>query len=299
MALKLNKSQFGVLIDYFGAQRDVKEKAIRVLHSLSFVEDPTRCLRAVRFEQRFGFKIGKQTRNLITNAIKRNAFAHVNPRRLWLELTHILEEPNPVKILSRLHELGLWKAIHPALAFTDEVEQRFYHVRTVLSWFDLLYLEARYARWLVFFLALTDHLRERDLHQVLDQLAVSEKHRSIIHESRVWSGRILRSLERRPGMRPSSLVYLFDKAPLEGQLWTMAKGEGDQVRRAFSAYFTEYKRVTLLINGHDLQQLGFKPGPIFSRILKAVREARLNGWVKTLEDEIDFIFRRFGQQRKI
>ena len=74
LAVKLNKRHYGTMIDYFGAQKDIKEKVLRVLHNLSFVEDPTRVLRAIRFEQRFGFKIGTLTLALIKNAVKINCF---------------------------------------------------------------------------------------------------------------------------------------------------------------------------------------------------------------------------------
>ena len=92
LAISLNKNTFGELIDFFGAQRDIKEKTIRVLHSLSFVEDPTRVFRAIRFELRFGFKIGKHTLDLIKNAVKLNFLAKIRGKRIWTELALILQE---------------------------------------------------------------------------------------------------------------------------------------------------------------------------------------------------------------
>ena len=86
LAISLNTNTFGELIDFFGAQLDIKEKSIRVLHSLSFVEDPTRVFRAVRFEQRFGFQIGKFTLNLIKNAVKMGFLTKIKGARLWREL---------------------------------------------------------------------------------------------------------------------------------------------------------------------------------------------------------------------
>ena len=298
LALKLNKDHFGTLIDYFGGQRDLKEKALRVLHSLSFVEDPTRCLRAVRFEQRYGFSIGKLTHNLLKNAIKLGSLSKANPNRLLVELTKILEENLPPLILRRLENLGLWSAIHPALKFTEVEEHQMYQVRLVLSWFDLLYLKLSFKRWIVYLLALVERLKDRELNQVLDLLGLSPKQREVIRQSRIWSRRIIRALEKRPGMRPASLFRLLDQAPLEGQLWAMARGEGDEYRRAFSYYFTDLKKVRPLINGNTLIELGFAPGPIFKNILQAVRDARMNGWVRTQDDEKFYVLRRFGDERE-
>src|SRR5208337_135257 len=99
LAISLNRNTFGELVDFFGAQRDIKEKTIRVLHSLSFVEDPTRVFRAVRFERRFGFQIGKFTLNLIKNTIKMGFLTRIKGSRMWSELSLILSEENPGAIL--------------------------------------------------------------------------------------------------------------------------------------------------------------------------------------------------------
>jgi tRNA nucleotidyltransferase (CCA-adding enzyme) len=72
LAIKLNPKDFGLLMDFFGSQRDLKEKTIRVLHNLSFIEDPTRAFRAIRFSERFGFKISKHAENLIKSTVKMN-----------------------------------------------------------------------------------------------------------------------------------------------------------------------------------------------------------------------------------
>ncbi len=113
LAVKLNPRHFGILIDFFGAQKDLKERSIRVLHNLSFVEDPTRAFRAVRFEQRFGFKIGKLTANLIENAIRIGGIEKLAPKRIFTELQLILSEENPLPVVKRLIDLKLLQAIHP------------------------------------------------------------------------------------------------------------------------------------------------------------------------------------------
>ena len=98
LAVELDPGRFGQLIDYFGAQRDFKDKTIRVLHNYSFVEDPTRVFRAIRYEQRLGFRIGKHTSNLIVNAVKMDLLVQLSGRRLTNELKLILSEENPLNI---------------------------------------------------------------------------------------------------------------------------------------------------------------------------------------------------------
>ncbi len=293
LAVRLNDKHFGLLIDYFGAQRDLKEKTIRLLHSLSLVEDPTRALRGIRFEQRFGFKIGKLTSNLINNAVRIGAFNRVNPARLLVELINILEEPNPAPSLSRMNDFKLWRAIHHALVYNEAVESQIHQIHLVLSWFDLLYLDKKPLRWVVYFLGLVDGLSDKTVRSLFDRLAVIDKYRRLIMDCRTWTRRILRALKRSPEMKRSSLYHLLSEAPLEGLLWAMAKSTGEDGRRAFSLYFTELIKVKPLINGHILKEMGFEPGPIFKKILDEVRDARLNGLVKTLDDEKEFAARHF------
>jgi tRNA nucleotidyltransferase (CCA-adding enzyme) len=121
LSVQLNPERFGILIDFFSAQKDIKEKSIRVLHNLSFVEDPTRAFRAIKFEQRFGFSIGKLTSGLIDNAVKMDLFSRLIGRRIFSEIKQILEEENPVPAIMRLDDFQLLKVIHPSLQLSADM----------------------------------------------------------------------------------------------------------------------------------------------------------------------------------
>ena len=121
LAIQLAPNSFGTLIDFFSAQRDIKEKVIRVLHNLSFVEDPTRIFRAIRFEQRFGFTLGKLTSGLIENAVKMNFFKRLSGRRVFSELRQILEEENPAAAIIRLADYQLLQVIHPSIVMNKKL----------------------------------------------------------------------------------------------------------------------------------------------------------------------------------
>ena len=112
LAIHLQPDHFGELIDFFGAQRDIKERVIRVLHNLSFVEDPTRIFRALRFEQRIGFQIAKHTQMLMENAVRMELFGRLSGRRLFRELVLCLSEEKPLAVIKRLGDYGLLKFFH-------------------------------------------------------------------------------------------------------------------------------------------------------------------------------------------
>ena len=141
LAIRLNPRGFGTLIDFFGGQKDLKARVVRVLHNLSFVEDPTRVFRAIRFEQRFGFKIGKLTSGLIENAVRMDFFKALSGRRLFSELRQILEEDKPVMALRRLNEYSLLKMLHPGIVYNATLEDLLTSVEKVLTWYHLLFLE--------------------------------------------------------------------------------------------------------------------------------------------------------------
>ncbi|MCE5334800.1 MAG: CBS domain-containing protein, partial [Desulfobacteraceae bacterium] len=125
LALALNPDEFGHLIDFFSGQRDIKERIVRVLHNLSFVEDPTRVLRAIRFEQRFGFKIGKQTSALIRNAVRMGLLQKVGAHRFYHELRLIFEEEDPVPALRRMEDFGVMPAFASGMHFDRKMEELF------------------------------------------------------------------------------------------------------------------------------------------------------------------------------
>src|SRR5690606_10586002 len=101
LALCLNPDRWGELLDFYGGLDDLEQGVIRVLHSLSFVDDPTRILRAVRYEQRFGFQIEPRTLELMLDAVE--LLDRVTPARIRHELERILQEEQPEKALSRLY----------------------------------------------------------------------------------------------------------------------------------------------------------------------------------------------------
>jgi tRNA nucleotidyltransferase (CCA-adding enzyme) len=151
LAVRLNTKHFGELIDFFGGVRDIKERTIRILHNLSFVEDPTRVYRAIRFEQRFGFPISKHTLNLIKTAVSMRLFDKLSGERVMGELMPMFGESDPGRVVKRMNELGLLKFIHPELKYGVEMERLFAGIGEALSWFRLLYLDSTPDVWFVYF----------------------------------------------------------------------------------------------------------------------------------------------------
>jgi len=288
LAIQLNPSRFGILIDFFTAQRDIKEKVIRVLHNLSLVEDPTRVLRAIRFEQRFGFSIGKLTVNLIDNAVKMDFFRRLSGRRVFSELRQILEEENPTPAIVRMHEFDLLKFIHPSIDLDKVLIDMFNSVKKVLSWHDLLFLEESYMKWAVYFLALIRTCDPDTTRQICERFELAPRHRSLLTRDRFEADRCLARLERHPPAGNSRLYQALSGFKTELILYMMAATRKETVKRSISHYFTRLRNIRPAISGKDLKTLGLPPGPAYRHILQAVLDAKLNGQIKNKNDEFRF-----------
>jgi tRNA nucleotidyltransferase (CCA-adding enzyme) len=293
LAIRLNNGYFGQLIDYFGAYRDLQDKVIRVLHNLSFVEDPTRVFRAIRFEQRLGFRIAKHTEDLIKNAVKMDFLEKLGGRRLLAELVQILKEKEPLRGIGRMASLGLFRFIHPALEYGKAMQETLEEVRYIVTWYDLLYLERHYQRWAVYFLAICETLSDDEFWGTCTRLAVSECYKEQLVEMRRQGEELVTAMERRLGQQgrlENSEVYFFLRGlSVEVLLYLMAKSRNQELKRLISLYFTKLQALRTAIGGEDLKALGVKPGPRYRELLDAVLNARLNGLVASKEDEIELL----------
>ncbi len=227
LAIQLNPVSFGELIDFFGGMKDIKEKVVRVLHNLSFVEDPTRVFRAVRFEQRLGFQIGKHTQRLMKNAVKMGFMERLSGGRVLSELILLLEEDNPLPALRRMKDFDLLRFLHPRLKFESERESLFERIHHVISWFDLLFLEERYERWLIYFYGLIDFLKEEEILQLCQRLAMNEKEKRRATQGKREADRTLLRfyawIQADVQPKRSEIYDLIDPLSTETKLFMMAK----------------------------------------------------------------------------
>ncbi|MGW8313404.1 MAG: CBS domain-containing protein [Desulfuromonadales bacterium] len=297
LAISLNQATYGDMLDYYGGQRDIDDKAIRVLHNLSFVEDPTRIFRAVRFEQRLGFQIGKQTQHLLLSAVRLGLLEKVSGKRIFNELFLILHEQRPLPAIDRLAHLDVLKYLHPALTSKVDYAKFFDEARRTMDWYDLLYTGHPCRRWLCYLLVLTSVLDQTGMNALCERLQVSQRHLEILIKQRSAALAIMKRLERRrTNMRPpraSNLYRWFKPFTSEILLFMMAKTGQEQVRQWISRYITHLRDVQPMLSGNDLESLGIIPGPIYRTILDDLLAARLDERVVTEEDERALVQRKY------
>jgi len=293
LAIQLNPRGFGEIIDFFGGMKDIKEKVIRVLHNLSFVEDPTRIFRAIRFEQRLGFQIGKHTQHLMRNSVKMGFLQRLSGGRVLSELLLIFKEDNPFPALSRMKDFDLFRFLHPCLRFDGEAADLFERIHQVISWFDLLFLEERYERWLIYFYGLMDTLKPEEIDEMCQRFSMNVKERTRVAGGKREADQTLLHFFSwiSEGYQPqrSEIYAILDPLSTETRLFMMAKTNQRATRRYISLYFTQLKDAKPLLKGADLIEMGIKAGPFIKKTLANLLKARLDEQVITQQDELEFV----------
>ena len=297
LALRLDGNHYGELHDYWGGLTDLRQGLVRVLHSLSFVDDPTRILRAVRFEQRFNFSIEERTLQLMNEAV--SLLDRVSGDRIRHELDHILIEERVAQIIERLDQLNLLKAIHPELVWDAwlnakvgsivilEPEQHWdFKDAKGLSWRrDLIYI-----LWL---LRLPFGHAQSVISRLRFSATLTEK---ILAARTLWT-----NLDRLADTSPSGAVgMLADVRPL-ALYATYHASDSPEIRRVIERFITQWRFVSPSIDGHNLQRRGIPPGPIYRTILNKLRDGWLDGEIQNVDQEnklIEKILQEFSQTTK-
>ncbi|MFV1950415.1 MAG: CBS domain-containing protein [Nitrospinota bacterium] len=289
LAIKLNGKDANNLIDFFGGQRDLKEKMIRVLHNLSFVEDPTRVFRAIRFEQRFNFTIGRQTQTLLENAVKRGLFNRLSGARLYGEIVQMLKEKEPLRSIKRMSEFDLLRFIHPLVSLTDETHNLLREIAEVTAWYNLLFLEDNAEIWFVYLMGLFDRLNLEELREAVINLSISARYADRLINGKEMAEKAMAELSEGHNLTPSQTYKILHPLSLEVLLFLMSGIEEEKIRRHISLYLIKLKSVEIDVSGEDLIEIGLTPGPLFRSILDAIKEAKLNGRLMTKKEELEFV----------
>jgi tRNA nucleotidyltransferase (CCA-adding enzyme) len=294
LAVGLNAAGYGRLLDFFGGSRDLKDGVIRVLHSLSFVEDPTRILRAARFAVRYGFTIARESERLIRNAVRLGVLDKLSGARVLTELKLIFQEARPAAILKVLEGYGIPEAIHPRLKGGRAEQALLERVGEVLSWYRLLHLPEAPTPWLLYLLAWVSACTPAEARSIARRLGLPPGRHTDLSAALTAYRALRRQFAKDRPLTPGLITRLLAGAPLEAVLLLMARPPASRVAQAVSEYMTRYARIRPLLTGNDLKALGIRPGPIYRDILNSLRYARLDGRLTSREDEEEFIRRRFA-----
>ncbi len=285
LAIRLGPEPKPELIDYFGGRRDLKDKTLRVLHSLSFIDDPTRILRAVRLELRLGFRISPETLHLAEVALAEGVFDHLSGSRLREELALLLDDPAlALRGVERLAELGVLRALDPRLELDEAARARLREARAAHDWYRLEGIaDPPLEAWRLLLMALAAGFDEADLARLAGRLMLVGEDRRVLtgFPERLAGARAI--LHGSGEQAPHRIAEALE--PLSGEEVLLLMAEGDETVRAWiRRYLTELRRLRLAIRGSDLLAAGMPAGPRIGEALRATLQARLDGRIEEEEE---------------
>jgi tRNA nucleotidyltransferase (CCA-adding enzyme) len=291
LAVALHGDEHGQLVDFFGGRKDLQRRDIRVLHSLSFIDDPTRAIRAVRYARRLEFRIAPDTRNLIETAIDEGVFERLSGQRLRRELEVLLAEEHPTSSVELLAELGLLPAICNGLTWSGATRGFLLEVENRRSWFELEGLGPSPDPLLLMLGALALHAGNRVPRRLADRLQLTgeQRHLMVNLDQSVAAIRRLGG----PDHRRSSRVHAVEKGPPEAVLLAMSGVDLEAARRLAEAVEASV-RVRAPVTGRQLVDAGVPPGPWVGRALRLTRDAIVDGTIGEGES-LDFAIKAARQ----
>jgi tRNA nucleotidyltransferase (CCA-adding enzyme) len=282
LAVRLDGDNFGAVNDHWGGLNDIEKKKIRVLHSLSFVDDPTRMLRAIRFAQRFGFEIEQRTLQLIREAAP--LLDDVSGERIRHELDQILVEDNSITMLGQIDEIGLFNHIHSSIPWNKNIKNRLeklFSFTPTSGWANYLptdqYKATIQSAYITWFLKLS----EIDIQKITSRLRLKNDLRDkLLAAAKLWENKDT-VMPLLPG-EFTEAIEIFPPLSIFS-FWITERNQSSKEK--IEKFVNEWRLINPNITGTHLKEVGIPPGPIYHFILKKIRNAWINGSVTDAEEE--------------
>jgi tRNA nucleotidyltransferase (CCA-adding enzyme) len=291
IALQLNPRQFGRLLDPYGGQGDLRARTIRVLHGGSFQDDPTRIFRAIRFEQRLGFRLERATARLLAQAASTNLIQQLSGPRLQNEILLLFAEHDPVRAIARLAQLKLLRFLHRRLCYTTNVKRAVIAVPKVVAWWARRSPDSVIDRPIVYLMALSSESSQVVVAAMIRRLALSRTQAKNVSAAGRRVDRALKRLTDNGAVRPSQVYRLLADFSDEVLVLLLAKQLSVQHGRRLSLLkqhlvaYVKNRAIKTALTGRDLQAMGLQPGRQYKTILGELLDERIDGMITTEAEE--------------
>ena len=287
MAVSLNGRSFGELVDPFEGGADLRKKRVRILHDRSFIDDPTRLFRAVRFEQRLRFRLERGTERRFREAVAQDMIGHLSGPRLLEQLKLVCFEPDPWLIFNRLEGLEVLRAIHPALGSDEGLKTLVREISpsgAPASPAGSPPTPAGDGWWILYLVALFGPHRAETLQGVVDRLKPNRRLRKAIEDMSRWSA-VERAVASGEIDTPADFFHAVRSISEDTMLFVTLTHPDEGMRKRCETYYHQHRHLRLSIDGGTLKDLGIAEGPAYGRILEGVLSMKINGEIGNAEEE--------------
>ncbi|MBM7614034.1 CBS domain-containing protein [Alkaliphilus hydrothermalis] len=294
LALQLNKKNKGLLLDYFAGLEDIKEKKIRVLYNLSFVEDPTRIFRAIRFASRLGFEIEGETHGFIQQAIKDHMIEKLSDDRVREELKLILQEKSVCRSLLLLENYKVFQVLHKDLRIDNDTLEKIRCLDDTIERFNEIFYQPVNRLQIVLMQLLTNFPTE-GLEGVINKFATQSLVK-LVQPSLTNKGSLYKLLQEED-LDKFALYQALKPLKLEEMIFYYNDCNDPYIQHYLMFYTLKLRDVNCEICGEDLKAIGIKPGPIYKKILDEVLRAKVKGLVYSRDDELNYAMKALEKLR--
>jgi len=286
MAISLNHMDYGRLIDHHGGVNDLHAHTIKILHDKSFIDDPTRILRAIRFEQRFGFKLERKTLQALNDAVKAKAFETVHPHRLRDEIILILKEPRPFEYIKRVEEVVGWGVIigDKKLKLSKDELILLHNIETTMH--DEGFRLSRFRSldaWLIYLMAILVKLDIKAIKRFVETFDFKKGERIRLITAKEY----LNTVKKISGeVKPHVIYRILNPLSFETILFLYIYTGDGTVRKNIENFMTTMVNAKLKVGGADLKAIHVKPEALFGKILDNLLDAKLDKGFSTRQEEM-------------
>lgn len=284
LLMGITEDDFGKVYDYVGGLDDIKNGIIRVLHRSSFVDDPTRILRAFRFKERFSFKFAEGIRTLMDETMAKGLLKKLTPHRVRKEFFLILDENRWDKMILSLSHNGILQEFGIKNQLQEERVHSFYkHLHS--------YKNVNYNQYTPKLLLITEKEEENEIRMFSERIGLKMEEMQMLIKLKKQSKGIVEEISREKLSR-KDIYHLLKPIPDGGIVYLLSRGN-EVVKKRILLYMDVLRDIKTEITGEDLKKMGIEQGPIYNVILNRVLDEKINGKLETKQDEIKFVERKF------
>jgi tRNA nucleotidyltransferase (CCA-adding enzyme) len=287
IALSLNKQNYSRIIDFEGGLPDLKRGLIRIMHKDSFVDDPTRIFRAIRFEKRFNFKIEEFTFNCLQEALNKKVLHNVSAQRIRDELFLIFEENNPLKYIKRIQRLVGFSFIDKNLFFNHQDFKIMRKIPRITKKFQKKHNTGKLDEKIIYLLAM---LYFTDIHRtekVCQRFSLSASYQKQLLSFFRYKNKVKKLSQRR--VRRSKIYFTLCNLTPEVLCFCYIYFGNWRIKRRIRLYLKKLRYVKLSINGNIMRDLGLEPKSLYSKALDKLMAAKIDRQVNSPKQEVEYI----------
>lgn len=287
LAVSLNPATFGELVDRTNGLRDLQTGQIRALHDRSFIDDPTRIFRAIRYEGRYGFQIIESDQKRMRDAIDKGVLDLISGQRIRNEISRILPEAFAPQMIRRMQEFNIFGRIHAGWEPLQNFDTLCRTARQAVDWADRHLVNDSVDKASLFWMAL---LRDGSVIESVKDRLVLENQLGKILIAKARLGNVLATLS--VNSKRSEVYKLLKSYPIEALAFSIVEPDRPQwCAEKIKEYLTDSRFAQPLINGTDLIQLNLTPGPKFAEMLWNAFAAQLDGKIQSKQEAFQFLGR--------